>query len=171
MKTIKRLLLCGAVALCASFATPAFAQHHGHGGGHGGGHFVNHSGWHGGHHGHHRWHGGTNVYFDFGYPFYAYGYPYYGYYGYPYGYYGSYYPGYYYSYGSPVYEGRVVERGGRSLVVAVQTELARAGYYHGAIDGIIGRGTRRAIRGYERTHGLRVDGRIDSRLLATMGLA
>jgi peptidoglycan hydrolase-like protein with peptidoglycan-binding domain len=31
--------------------------------------------------------------------------------------------------------------------------------------------TRSAIRAYERRHGLPVDGVIDSRLLATMGLA
>jgi len=29
----------------------------------------------------------------------------------------------------------------------------RAGYYHGAIDGIMGPATRRAIRAYERDHG------------------
>jgi peptidoglycan hydrolase-like protein with peptidoglycan-binding domain len=31
--------------------------------------------------------------------------------------------------------------------------LARAGYYHGAIDGILGPQTRRAIAAYERDHG------------------
>jgi peptidoglycan hydrolase-like protein with peptidoglycan-binding domain len=34
----------------------------------------------------------------------------------------------------------------------LQRRLARAGYYHGAIDGIMGPATRRAIRAYERTH-------------------
>lgn len=58
-----------------------------------------------------------------------------------------------------------------SLVVEVQRKLARAGYYRGAIDGIIGRGTRSAIRAYERSHRLRVDGLIDQQLLARMGLA
>jgi peptidoglycan hydrolase-like protein with peptidoglycan-binding domain len=56
-------------------------------------------------------------------------------------------------------------------VIAVQRRLARNGYYRGAIDGVIGDGTRSAIRSYERAHGLRVDGLIDQRLLATMGLA
>ena len=46
-----------------------------------------------------------------------------------------------------------------------------AGYYRGAIDGVIGNGTRMAIRAFERNNGLRVDGRIDRQLLATMGLA
>jgi peptidoglycan hydrolase-like protein with peptidoglycan-binding domain len=53
----------------------------------------------------------------------------------------------------------------------VQRRLARAGYYHGAIDGVIGNRTRSAIRAYEQSHGLIVDGRIDRRLLATLGIA
>ena len=53
----------------------------------------------------------------------------------------------------------------------VQHELARAGYYHGAVDGIIGNGTRSAIRAYESANGLPVDGRIDADLLSRMGLS
>jgi peptidoglycan hydrolase-like protein with peptidoglycan-binding domain len=53
----------------------------------------------------------------------------------------------------------------------VQHELARAGYYHGAIDGVIGNGTRSAIRAYESANGLPVDGRIDADLLSRMGLS
>ena len=65
--------------------------------------------------------------------------------GYPYGYYGGYNYGDYgsgYGYGdsSP------------SRVAELQRRLARAGYYHGAIDGIMGSATRRAIRAYERDH-------------------
>lgn len=103
--------------------------------------------------GHHRHF--SHVFFDvgFGYPF-AYGYPYYGYYPYGYGY----------------YQGPATGAD-QSLVVQVQRRLARAGYYRGAIDGVMGNGTRSAIRSYERTHGLRVDGQIDQRLLATMGLS
>jgi len=85
-----------------------------------------------------------------GYP-YPYGYPY-GYGAYPYGYGGG-------------------QGGYGSLVVQVQRRLASAGYYSGPIDGVIGRGTRRAIRAFERTHGLPVDGTIHRRLLTTMGLA
>ena len=99
------------------------------------------------------------------------GYPYWGspyYYGYPYGRYG--YPvGAYYSYDPRgIYQGRVVnpgqptnEGGGKdfSMAARVQRELATAGYYRGAIDGIVGDGTRRAIRNYERDNGLPVDGR------------
>jgi Putative peptidoglycan binding domain len=115
-------------------------------------HWVNNN-WR--HHRHYR----SHIFFDvgFGYPF-GYGYPYYGYY--PYDYYG----------GSreTVYQATTADR---SLVVEVQRRLARNGYYRGAIDGVIGQGTRSAIRSYERAHGLQVDGLIDPRLLATMGLA
>jgi hypothetical protein len=66
--------------------------------------------------------------------------------GYPYGYYGGYNYGYYGSgYGSG--------DGSGSRVAELQSRLARAGYYHGAIDGIMGPATRRAIRAYERHSG------------------
>ena len=109
-----------------------------------------------GHHRHHRHH--SNVFFGLGF-----GYPYYGY-GYGYPYYGS------YPYGSGYYT--TSDRGltDDATVAAVQRRLARAGYYHGAIDGVIGEGTRRAVAAYERNNGLPVDGRIDRQLLATMGL-
>lgn len=196
---LKKSFLFGAVIACCTLAMPsAFARGHGGGGGsrsfshaRGGGNFAaSHSGgrghgggrgWHGGGRG---WHGGGrahwhhrghnryfyNAYFGgFGYPYYSYGY------GYPYPYYSDYYPymdyDAYYS-TSPVYEGRAVrDYADVSVVVQVQRRLARAGYYRGAIDGIIGNRTRRAIRGYERSHGLPVNGHIDSSLLATMGLA
>jgi len=96
----------------------------------------------------------------FGFP-YFYGYPYYGYY--PYSYYGyGYYPygysapyGYDYGYNSgPAYGYNYGDRDRRgSSVVALQRRLARAGYYHGAIDGIMGPETRRAMRTYERSRG------------------
>ena len=61
--------------------------------------------------------------------------------GYPYGYYGGYGSGYGYGDSS------------RSRVAELQRRLAQAGYYHGAIDGIMGPATRRAIRAYERHNG------------------
>jgi hypothetical protein len=111
----------------------------------------------------------SNVFFGlgFGYPYYGYGYPYYGY-GYPY--YGSY-PygyGYYTTPGQVVYSDNGITDD--ATVAAVQRRLARGGYYHGSIDGVIGNGTRSAIRAFERNNGLPVDGRIDRPLLATMGL-
>jgi len=54
---------------------------------------------------------------------------------------------------------------GVQLVVEVQRRLARAGYYHGAIDGILGPETRRAIRAYERDHNVPAYGVIDRELL------
>ena len=116
-----------------------------------------------------RFHNRTFIFFDtFGFPF-SYGYPYYGYY--PYGYYGSY-PYNYYGYGYDPYGydyyggsaygygygdqgygyGNGNGNGNGSSVVELQRQLARAGYYHGAIDGIMGPATRRALREYERTH-------------------
>jgi len=41
----------------------------------------------------------------------------------------------------------------RSRVAELQSRLASAGYYHGAMDGIMGPATRRAIRAYERANG------------------
>ena len=113
-------------------------------------------------HRHHRYRSRSNVYFGIGlgYPYYGYGYPYYG--SYPYGY------GYYHRPRTVVYDTVYTDD---ATVAAVQRRLARGGYYHGAIDGVIGNGTRSAIRAYERNNGLRVDGRIDRQLLATLGLA
>src|SRR2546423_15517269 len=114
------------------------------------------------HHRHYR--SRSNVYFNFGfgYPYYGYGYgyPYYGVYPYDYGYYRPRY--------TAVYDRSFTDD---ATVAAVQRRLARGGYYHGPIDGVIGPGTRTAIRGFERNNGLPVDGVIDSQLLRTMGLA
>jgi Putative peptidoglycan binding domain len=99
-----------------------------------------------------------------GYPFYGYGY------GYPY--YGAYPYGYDYGYYAPrttVYATRGINDD--ATVAAVQRRLARGGYYHGSIDGVIGPGTRSAVRAFERNNGLPVDGVIDPQLLRTMGLS
>jgi len=102
---------------------------------------------------------------DFGDPFCYYPYSYYGYYPY------SYYPyGYGYdSYDEPVYQGGAGYTD--SIIGEVQLRLARGGYYHGAIDGVSGSETRRAIRAYEHAHALPQDGRVGQRLLTTMGLS
>src|SRR5947207_7701946 len=171
-----KLLILGAIA-ALSLTTPAFAKtrvvqtrngqtvvanssdHRNH--------------WRGNH-----WRGGSRVFWNvvIGVPFYGGyygGYPYYGssdYGGYPYGY--GYYPygynsNYYYGSSYPYYSNRTVYRGYNGSVVArVQERLARAGYYHGPIDGVMGPRTHYAIRVYERRQGLPADGLIDSRLLA-----
>ena len=125
---------------------------------------------------HHRFSRDRFIFFDtFGFPF-SYGYPFYGYS--PYGYYGSYpydYYGYGYGndpYGYDYYGGSSYGYGyqgygysnryrGGSSVVELQRRLARAGYYHGAIDGIMGPATRRALRAYEGTHNQRGYGMTD----------
>jgi hypothetical protein len=106
--------------------------------------------------------------FGYGYPYYSYGYgyPYYSYGYYPYDYYGSYPYNYgYYYYNQPGYD----TYANGSVVIQVQSRLARAGYYHGPIDGVMGPRTHYAIQAYERDHGLRVDGVISGQLLRNMG--
>ena len=106
----------------------------------------------------------SNVYFNFGF-----GYPYYGY-GYGYPYYGAYPYGYgYYTPRYTAYDGNGITDD--ATVAAVQRRLARGGYYHGSVDGVIGPGTRTAVRAFERNNGLPVDGVIDRQLLRAMGLA
>jgi His-Xaa-Ser repeat protein HxsA len=58
-----------------------------------------------------------------------------------------------------------------SVVVDVQKELAREGYYRGSIDGIVGPTTRSAIATYQRAHGLPVNGRINTQLIDSLGLS
>ena len=89
--------------------------------------------------------------------------------GYPYGYYGGYGSGdpgygygnygygngYGYGYGSDSQYGSSSQYGSptRSRVAELQRRLARAGYYRGSIDGVLGPQTRRAIRAYSQDHG------------------
>jgi putative peptidoglycan binding protein len=162
-----------ALAVCAFAGSNVTAHGGGGGGGHGGG-FGGGGGFRGG-----GFNGGgfrgrrfnnrgfDNRFFyfsDFGDPFFYYPYSYYGYY--PYGYYPY---GYGYdAYNEPVYQGGAGYTD--SVIGEVQFRLARGGYYHGAIDGVSGNETRRAIRAYEHAHALPQDGRIGQRLLTTMGV-
>jgi hypothetical protein len=100
--------------------------------------------------------------FDFG----GFGFPYwwypdnyyYGDYGYPYedGSYDN----------SPIYDYRYWY----GLASAVQTNLARRGYYHGPIDGVIGFASREAIRTFQEVQGLPATGLIDPALLKALKL-
>jgi hypothetical protein len=113
--------------------------------------------------------------YGYGYPYSGYGYgygpsvsfgfgsPYYGYYPYD-----SYSYPYSYNYGSYRYNDYGYGHG--SIVITVQSRLARMGYYHGPIDGVMGPETSFAIRAYERDHGLRMDGSISGPLVRNMGL-
>ncbi|MEO6741373.1 MAG: peptidoglycan-binding domain-containing protein [Chthoniobacteraceae bacterium] len=60
--------------------------------------------------------------------------------------------------------------GESSLESSVQRALRREGYYSGPVDGDIGPRSRSAIRDYQADHGLSATGRIDSRLLRSLGI-
>jgi hypothetical protein len=126
----------------------------------------------------HHHHNNNDVIFigSFGFPYWGWGwgYPYGSYgYGYPYGYdYGYGYPygyGYDYNYGNSYGDAGYGDQGygysdrhrGESSVAQLQRRLASAGYYHGAIDGLMGPETRRAIRAYERSQNQREYGMTD----------
>ena len=57
-----------------------------------------------------------------------------------------------------------------SIVVAAQERLAREGYYHGESNGAFGPEMRQALWRYQRSHGLRVTGYLDTDTLGAMGL-
>ncbi len=56
------------------------------------------------------------------------------------------------------------------VIVNVQSELRRQGYYRGSIDGLIGAMTRSALARYQRDRGLYVTRAIDGPTLAALGL-
>lgn len=57
------------------------------------------------------------------------------------------------------------------LAISVQTKLAGQGYYRGQVDGVIGSGTIEAIRRFQADHRLPVTGKIDPKLLKTLGIS
>jgi Putative peptidoglycan binding domain len=85
--------------------------------------------------------------------------------GYPYPYYGYPYDYGYYDYG-PAYDYEYW----RGLAVSVQSELARRGYYHGEVDGMIGSRSRAAIKEFQASKGLPGTGMIDAKLLKALGI-
>ena len=100
-------------------------------------------------------------FYPFGYGFYPYG----SYYDRPY-----YDDGYYADESVPAnYTEQSVDTGG-SRVGDVQRALAREGYYDGAIDGTMGPATRKALRRYQRDHGLEATGQIDGALIEALRL-
>ena len=187
MRFSRRGWLLGITAAGALVLSPPVLAQHRHGGpgqshgGHGGGHsghsFSHHRGGHShghhggfshgrrhlGHHGYrghrrHHHHGRSFFFYPYYSAFYGSFYPGYGYWGY--------YPGYGYSYGGYGYDRGYVAGG--SIAIEVQSALAELGYYRGAIDGVIGNGTRNAIRRFQRDNGLPITGRLDARLLGTL---
>ena len=76
-----------------------------------------------------------------------------------------------YYYGRPYpYAYRGYYGSGYSSSASVQAALAHKGFYHGAIDGVIGPQSRGAIRSYQASHGLPVTGNIDRPLLRSLRL-
>jgi len=74
---------------------------------------------------------------------------------------------------SYVYDGPIYgynELSPDQVTVNVQEQLARAGYYDGPIDGILGSMTREAIAAYQADNGLAITSAIDEPTLATLGL-
>lgn len=101
-------------------------------------------------------------------------YPYgYGYDSYPYDYYadGTYYDN---GYGTDQYAPETSpnqpEYDAGSQVGNVQSALAREGYYDGAIDGRLGPATEKALRRYQRDHGLPVTGGINRAVIEALQL-
>ena len=75
----------------------------------------------------------------------------------------------YYAYDGPIYgyNGLTPDR----VIVDVQEQLQRAGYYDGPIDGALGPMTREAIAAFQADNGLAVTSVIDEPTLATLGIA
>ena len=55
-------------------------------------------------------------------------------------------------------------------VRVIQDKLKRWGYYDGAVDGIFGSATARAVRYFQRSNGLQVDGIVGQQTLAALGI-
>ena len=58
----------------------------------------------------------------------------------------------------------------QDLAMKVQSGLARQGYYRGPIDGVVGSGSRQAIRAFQEKEGLPVTGLIDPNVLRALEL-
>jgi putative peptidoglycan binding protein len=77
-------------------------------------------------------------------------------------------PGYYYPYDGPIYGYNNLAPD--QVVVNVQAQLQRDGYYDGPIDGVLGPMTRQAIAAFQADNGLAVTSAVDEPTLATLGL-
>ena len=129
----------------------------------GGGHYGygGHSGnyWHAGH-----WYGGRG---------YGYGgawYPYYGWYGYPYGVDDYGYSDAPYAYNDDQ-SGLYDTATNNDAVAAAQKELAKLGYYHGSIDGVVGPETEKAVRWFQSVDKLPVNGELNDQTLKALDVS
>jgi hypothetical protein len=75
----------------------------------------------------------------------------------------------YYPYDGPIYGyGDLTPD---QVIVNVQIQLQRDGYYVGQVDGILGPETRQALAAFQADHGLAITSAVDGPTLATLGLA
>ena len=56
------------------------------------------------------------------------------------------------------------------MVAEIQTRLKNWGYYDGAVDGIFGSRTEKAVKYFQRTNNLAVDGQVGDKTLAALGI-
>ena len=77
-------------------------------------------------------------------------------------------PGYNYPYYGPIYGYNNLSPD--RVVINVQAQLQRDGYYSGPADGVLGPMTRQAIGSYQANHGLAVTSAVDEPTLAELGL-
>jgi len=113
------------------------------------------------------WWGLSPAYFPWDY------YPSYGYGDYPYDYFDN--PSDYYDYSPYGYDDRPAsadsnQYGNNTTVRAVQSGLAKLGYYRGAIDGVEGDETQAALARYQEEHDLSVTGTLTAATLQSLGL-
>ena len=128
--------------------------HFGGGGGHfGAGHFGAHYGGYGGHWYGGRWYGGG--WYPYGWDGYPYGIDDYGYDDTPYTYSGD---------QSALYDAAP----NNETVTAAQRELAKLGYYHGSVDGVVGPETQKAVRWFQSVDKLTVTGELDDQTLQAL---
>ena len=65
-----------------------------------------------------------------------------------------------------------IQRGSSGDTVRqIQTKLKQWGYYSGAVDGIYGSGTEKAVRYFQKKNGLTVDGKCGAQTLAALGIS
>ena len=65
----------------------------------------------------------------------------------------------------------VLKRGSRGdEVVTLQKKLKQWGYYDGAVDGVFGAGTEKAVQYFQRKNGLVADGIVGTKTAAALGM-
>jgi spore cortex-lytic enzyme len=59
---------------------------------------------------------------------------------------------------------------GGAVVSEIQTRLKNWGYYYGAVDGVYGSQTEKAVRWFQEKNGLTADGQVGNQTLAALGM-